>query len=67
MKQINNRLSLFATIRSKPDFFERTLSTLNDLVPTTLKEPGCHNFSVFISRDEPNTLHLFECFDDEAA
>lgn len=67
MNQIDDRLYLFATIRSKPEFFEHTLNALNNLVPTTLEEPGCHSFTAFISRDEVNTLHLFECFEDEIA
>ena len=63
----DTRLFLFATIRPKPEFFEAARTALDELVPTTLKEPGCHIFSAFVSRDEPDTLHLFECFEDEAA
>tara|TARA_E500000318_G_C3437645_1_gene163695 strand:+ start:131 stop:454 length:324 start_codon:yes stop_codon:yes gene_type:complete len=63
----DSRLYLFATIRPKPEFFEAARAALDELVPLTMLEPGCHVFSAFISRDEPNSLHLFECFEDEAA
>lgn len=67
MSGADDRLFLFATIRPKPEHFADALSALNGIVPQTLQEPGCHVFSAFVSRDAANTLHLFECFEDEAA
>lgn len=61
------KLFLFAEIQIKPEHFEDAKSALDALVPLTLNEPGCHIFSAFISKDRSNTLHLFECFDDEEA
>ncbi len=61
------KLFLFAVIQTKPEHFEDARSALDALIPPTLKEPGCHLFSAFVSKDRSNTLHLFECFDDEAA
>ncbi len=63
----DTRLYLFAAIRLKPEFFEVARAALDELVPLTLLEPACHVFSAFVSRDEPDTLHLFECFEDESA
>ena len=61
------KLFLFAVIQPKPEHFDDAKSALDALIPLTLKEPGCHVFSAFISKDRSNTLHLFECFDDEEA
>ena len=63
----DERLFIFATIRPEPDFFEDARLALEALIPPTLAEPGCHMFSVFVSRDEPTVLHLFECFENDAA
>lgn len=67
MTMHDQRLYLFATIHPKPEFFNDARAALDQLVPPTLNEPGCHVFSAFVSHTQPNTLHLFECFDDEAA
>ena len=61
------RLHIFATIKPKPEFFDRAKAALEELVPPTLAEPGCHLFTVLENRDEPGILHLFEIFDDDAA
>ncbi len=61
------KLFLAATIRPKPEHYADARAALEAIVPLTLDEPGCHVFSAFESRDEDHTLHLFECFDDEAA
>ncbi|MBB93374.1 MAG: antibiotic biosynthesis monooxygenase [Rhodobacteraceae bacterium] len=64
---MTDRLYLFATIRVKPQHLDAARAALDDLMIPTLGEPGCHVFAAFASRDEDNTLHLVECFDDEAA
>lgn len=61
------RLHIFATIKPKPEHFNDAKTALEELVPPTLAEPGCHLFTVLENRDEPGILHLFEIFDDEAA
>ncbi|WP_417476275.1 putative quinol monooxygenase [Leisingera sp.] len=61
------RLFLFAVIQIKPEYFEEAKAALDQIIPPTLEEPGCHVFAAFTSKDKSNTLHLFECFDDEDA
>ncbi len=67
MVELVKRLHIFATIHPKPEFFEKAKTALEQLVPPTLEEPGCHLFSVLESKDEPGILHLFEIFDNEDA
>lgn len=67
MTGTKNKLFLFATIRTKPEYFELARDAFDSLVPPTLQEPGCHVFSAFESKTEANTLNLFECFEDENA
>ncbi len=67
MTSKDERLFLFATIRPKPEYFDQAREALDSIVPPTLEEPGCHVFSAFVAQEEPNTLHLFECFENEAA
>lgn len=63
----NPRLFLFATIRPRPEHFGAAKAALDGIIVPTLEEAGCHIFAAFESGTEPHTLHLFECFDDEAA
>ena len=67
MSDTKPKLFLFAVIQTKPEHFDDAKSALDALIPLTLDEPGCHVFSAFASKDRSNTLHLFECFDDEEA
>jgi quinol monooxygenase YgiN len=67
MSDLKPKLFLFAVIETKPEHFDDAKSALDALVPPTLDEPGCHVFSAFASKDRSNTLHLFECFEDEDA
>ena len=67
MTSHDDRLFLFATIRPKAEYFQQAREALDSIVPRTLEEPGCHVFSAFVGQQEPNTLHLFECFENEAA
>lgn len=61
------KLFLFAVIQIKPEHFQEAKAALDEIIPPTLKEPGCQVFAAFVSKDRSNTLHLFECFDDEDA
>lgn len=61
------KLFLFAVIQVKPEYFSAAKAALDELIQPTLKEPGCHVFSAFVSKDRSNTLHLFECFENEDA
>lgn len=67
MTAAEERLHIFATIRPKPEFLDVAKQALEDLIPPTLAEPGCHLFTVHENRDTPGVLHLFEIFDDDAA
>lgn len=64
---MSDKLFLFATIRIKPEHLDKARAALDELMIPTLGEPGCHMFAAFASKDADNTLHLVECFDDEAA
>lgn len=61
------KLFLFAVIQIKPEHFDEAKVALDEIIPPTLEEPGCHVFAAFVSKDRSNTLHLFECFEDEDA
>ncbi len=51
-------LFLFATIRPKPEHLDKARAAIDDLIPKTLAEPGCHLFAAFESGSEDGVLHL---------
>lgn len=67
MHKSADRLHIFATITPKAEFFNDAKKALEELVPPTLEETGCHLFTVFLNRDNPGVLHLFEIFENEEA
>ena len=38
-----------------------------DAVGSNNDEPGCYRFDVLQDNDDPNTIHLYEIYHDEAA
>ncbi|MBY8978302.1 hypothetical protein KHP62_21020 [Rhodobacteraceae bacterium NNCM2] len=61
------RLFLFSEIQRNPKHFEEAKAALDQIIPPTLKESGCHVFAAFVRNDHSNTLHLFKRFKDEVA
>lgn len=60
MRKVAERLHIFASIKPKPEHFNDAKTALEELIPPTLAEPGCHLFTVFENRDEPSILHLLK-------
>lgn len=64
---MSGKLFLFATIRPRPEHFDKARDALDRMMAPTLEEPGCHVFAAFTERENGKVLHLFECFDNQAA
>ena len=60
--------ALFVTAKIKPghraEFIE---ATMGDAVGSNNDEPGCLRFDVLQDNEDPNKLHLYEVYQDEAA
>lgn len=67
MPEKTDRVCVFATIRPKREHFAKAVAALEEIIPPTLEEPGCHVFAAYESREEPGVLHLFEVFEDDDA
>lgn len=60
--------ALFVTIYMKPEHRERLLQELrNDALGSERDEPGCMMFNIAQDDADPNVLHLFEVYRDDAA
>lgn len=54
--------------RIKPDHWDAFLpAMLTNARTSRAQEPGCHQFDVCTDPDEPNTVFLYELYDDRAA
>jgi quinol monooxygenase YgiN len=63
----DNRLFVKAAIRLKPEFVDSGRAAIEQIIPSTLQEEGCHLFSLMQDKNDETALHLFEIFEDEAA
>ncbi len=63
----DERLYIQAIITLKPEFFEAGKAAIEEIIPKTLQEPGCHVFSLMENSQEKGQLNLFEVFTDESA
>jgi autoinducer 2-degrading protein len=60
--------ALFVTIYMKPEHRERVLEELrHDAHGSETHEPGCMMFNIARDDSDPNVLHLFEVYRDDAA
>lgn len=59
-------LFVFARITPKPEHFKDALQAIKAIMPSTLAEPGCHEFSLH-EGEEDGRLYLYEHFEDDAA
>jgi autoinducer 2-degrading protein len=60
--------ALFVTIYMRPEHRERLLQELrSDALGSERDEPGCLMFNIGQDDADPNVLHLFEVYRDDAA
>ncbi len=61
-------IALVVTIKIKPDHKEAFMaSMLDDARGSNNDEPGCLRFDVLQDNENPNMIHLYEVYTDEAA
>ena len=61
-------IALVVTINIKPGHKEEFMaSMMGDARGSNNDEPGCLRFDVLQDNEEPNRLHLYEVYQDEAA
>ena len=61
-------LSVFVTIQVKPGFRDQFVeAVLDDARGSVQDEPGCFRFDVLQDSEDPNRIHLYEVYADEAA
>lgn len=58
---------LTGTLRIPKDLQSELLPLLDDHIAATRDEPGCRSFDVTQDKNDPETFHLAEIFDDEDA
>ncbi len=60
--------ALVVTIQIKPEHKEAFMkSMLEDAYGSVTNEPGCLRFDVVEDAEDPNRIHLFEVYKDQAA
>ena len=60
--------ALFVKVYMKPEYRDRVLEELrNDALGSEREEPGCMMFNIAQDDADPNVLHLFEVYRDDAA
>ena len=60
--------SIFVTIQVKPGFKEGFIAaSLDDARGSVADEPGCFRFDVLQDGSDPNRVHLYEVYADQAA
>ena len=61
-------ISIFVTVKVKPGRMDGFIeATLGDARGSVGDEPGCFRFDVLKSGTDPDTLHLYEVYEDNAA
>ena len=60
-------LFLFATITPKPESFADARAAVIEIIPYTLKEDGCVQFTLLEDKADDGRLYLVEEWTDEAA
>jgi len=61
-------IALVVTINIKPDHKEEFMaSMMGDARGSNNDEPGCLRFDVLQDNEDPNQIHLYEVYQDEAA
>jgi quinol monooxygenase YgiN len=61
-------IALIVTVNIKPGFKESFMkSMMGDARGSNNDEPGCLRFDVLQDNEDPNRIHLYEVYRDEAA
>ena len=61
-------IAVFVSIRVKPGLSTRFVeATLEDARGSVSDEPGCYRFDVLEDASDPDVVHLYEVYEDEAA
>ena len=61
-------ISVFVSIKVKPGLRDRFVeATLGDARGSVGDEPGCYRFDVLADASDPDVVHLYEVYEDEAA
>ncbi|WP_052249523.1 putative quinol monooxygenase [Tateyamaria sp. ANG-S1] len=60
-------LSIFATIRPKPQHRADALAAIQGILDATRAEPGCHRFELNVDAGDDDALYLVEHWADDAA
>ncbi|MBY5931674.1 antibiotic biosynthesis monooxygenase [Tateyamaria omphalii] len=60
-------LSIFATIRPKPQYRAEALAAIKSVLDVTRSEPGCRRFELNVDAGEDDALYLVEHWADDAA
>ena len=61
-------IAIIVTIQVKPGFRDRFIeATHGDALGSVSDEPGCFRFDVLQDDSDPNRIHLFEVYADQAA
>ena len=61
-------ISIFVTIKIKPGHRDAFVeAVLDDALGSVRDEPGCFRFDVLQDNSDPNCIHLYEVYQDEAA
>lgn len=61
-------IAIFVSIRVKPGFRDRFVeAALDDARGSARDEPGCYRFDVLTDDSDPDLVHLYEVYADQAA
>lgn len=61
-------IALLVTIRMQPEHRDEFIAAmLDDASGSVSNEPGCLRFDVLQDKSDPNVLHLYEVYRDQAA
>ena len=65
-RRLTEPLAIFATITPKPEHLQEAKQAVLDIIPDTLREPGCRRFEL-LEAGTGDRLHLWEIWADDAA
>ena len=61
-------ISIFVTVKIKPGYRDQFIeASYGDAQGSVRDEPGCFRFDILEDAHDPNTFHLYEVYEDEAA
>jgi len=63
---MSDNLYVFAHIQPKSEYFKKAKNAILEIIPATLKENGCHNFTLHENIDT-KSLYLYEEWTNQQA